>query len=200
MARCSIDLSVLTGIGDAVRTKEGSTGTIPVPSLRQRILDIQTGIDTSDATAVESDVLAWKTFYSNGQKKTGSIACYDSENSDISWGFTSMPPNGGEADMAVELSNGYYEGGRYPIGTMSMHNQPDIIPGKDDIEISGGAWFMNSFTIAGDANLKSENIRSGVNIFGVPGSIPDYAFENWTFTLDDDSTVIKSVAVASLED
>ena len=47
---------------------------------------------------------------------------------------------------------------------------------------------------------KCENIKSGVSIFGVTGSMTDYAFENWTFTLDDDSTVSKSVAVASLEE
>lgn len=46
--RLVIDKSTLTGIADAIRTKEGSSAEIPVPELKFRILDIQTGADISN--------------------------------------------------------------------------------------------------------------------------------------------------------
>lgn len=340
-----IDYSTIKGIGDAIRAKEGSTELIPIRALKQRILDIQTGIDTSDATAVESEVLAGEIFYANGVKKTGTMTkitgittelaagesmdielgyhdgtgkvkakdlasqtvgdatagnilsgkkawvngvevtgnmksigaatimpgtksqyidpgvyisgtqtikgdvslkaenikkgstifnipgSYTSDataaagdilfgetayvnglkvtgtmphhtvdDTSVKWRLSSVPPEGGDATMVVDVEKGYYEQGSYSVGVLPMYKPSDITPGIADIEVPGGAWFMNGFTVAGDANLVAENIKSGVSIFGVTGSMTDYAFENWTFTLDDDSTVSKSVAVASLEE
>lgn len=344
MAKYVIEDTTLIGIADAIREKEGSTAAIPVPGMKQRILDIQTGIDTSDATATEPEVTEGETFYANGEKKTGTMpkiagietelaagesydiplgkhdgtgkvtakdlasqtegdatagnilsgkkawvngveitgniksigaatimpgtesqyidpgvyisgtqtikgdislkasnikkgatifgvaGSYTSDataaagdilsgetayvnglkvtgtmphhtidDTSVEWRLSSVPPNGGDASMVVDVEEGYYEAGAYPVGTLAMYQPQDVTPGTADIEVPGGAWFMNGFTIAGDANLKSENIKSGVSIFGVDGSMTDYAFEDWTFTLDDGSTVTKNVAVASLE-
>lgn len=43
MAKYSIDSTTLTGIGDAIRAKEGSSGTIPVTQIASRISAIETG-------------------------------------------------------------------------------------------------------------------------------------------------------------
>ena len=193
-----IDYSTIKGIGDAIRTKEGSTELIPIRALKQRILDIQTGIDTSDATAVESEVLAGEIFYANGVKKTGTMPSYNIDNISVEWRLSSVPQGSGDATMVVDVQEGHYEAGAYPVGTLAMYQPSDITPGTADIEVPGGAWYMNSFTVFGDENLVAGNIKSGVSIFGVDGSLTDYAFENWTLTLDNGTTVNKSVAVASL--
>ena len=264
MAKYVIEDTTLIGIADAIREKEGSIAAVPVLGMRQRILDIQTGIDTSDATTTEPEVVAGETFYADGEKKTGTmpkitgitteLAAGESmdidlgyhdgtgkvkakdlasqtvgdgvaadirtgkkvwvngeevtgimpdhnlDNTTVEWRLSSVPPGGGDASMVVDVEEGYYEAGAYPVGTLAMY-QPDssITPGTEDITLPGGAWYMNGVTIAGDENLVAENIRSGVTLFGIPGSMTDYDFESWTFTLDDDSTVTKSVAVASLE-
>lgn len=63
----------LGDIADAIRTKKQTEEQIPAENFDQEILSIETGIDTSDATATVDDVISPKTFYSNGQKLTGSI-------------------------------------------------------------------------------------------------------------------------------
>ena len=62
MAKYSIEDTTLTGIGDAIRAKEGSTGVIPVPEIPSRIAAIQTGPDVSGVTATAVDVISGKVF------------------------------------------------------------------------------------------------------------------------------------------
>ena len=74
MAKYSIDSATLTGIADAIRAKEGSTGAIPVSDIPSRIAAIQTGADVSGVTAVEADVVAGVVFVdSSGAQKTGTL-------------------------------------------------------------------------------------------------------------------------------
>ena len=74
MAKYSIDSATLTGIADAIRAKEGSTGVIPVPEIPSRIAAIQTGPDVSGVTATASDVISGKVFVdAKGNPVTGTL-------------------------------------------------------------------------------------------------------------------------------
>lgn len=74
MSKYSIEDTTLTGIGDAIRAKEGSTGAIPVSDIPSRIAAIQTGADVSNVTATEADVVASKIFVdASGAEKTGTL-------------------------------------------------------------------------------------------------------------------------------
>ena len=74
MAKYSIDDATLTGIADAIRAKEGSTGVIPVSDIPSRIAAIQTGHDVSGVTATEADVVAGKVFVDAlGAEKAGTL-------------------------------------------------------------------------------------------------------------------------------
>ena len=46
-----------------------------------------------------------------------------------------------------------------------------ITPTTSAIEIAAGTYLTGKQTISGDSNLVSGNIKSGVSIFGVPGSL-----------------------------
>ena len=74
MAKYSIDSTTLTGIGDAIRAKEGSSGTIPVTEIASRIQAIETGKDVSAVTATAADVISGKVFVdAQGNPVTGTL-------------------------------------------------------------------------------------------------------------------------------
>ena len=69
----SIQETNLKNIADAIRAKEASTEPIKASTFPERITAIQTGVDTSDATATDMQIASGKTLYVNGEKITGKL-------------------------------------------------------------------------------------------------------------------------------
>lgn len=63
-----------------------------------------------------------------------------------------------------------YVNGQKVTGTIPSQAAQRIVPGTADKTIAAGLYLSGQQTIAGDADLKAENIRSGMNLFGVTGS------------------------------
>lgn len=119
------------------------------------------GSDTSDATATAADLVYNKTAYVNDVKITGN---------DISLVSTS-DANAIASDM-LNNKTAYVNGSKI-TGSIQSKAAQIYIPTTTNQIIASGQYLSGTQTISGDANLIPANIKSGVTIFGVSGSIQD---------------------------
>lgn len=119
--------------------------------------NVQEGIDTSNANAVETDILSGKTAYVDGNKITGTITSKEAQ--------TYIPSS----------SEQIIDAGQYLSGTQTISAVPTeektITPSALSQEIMPTEnKFLSKVIVSGDADLTAENVKSGVTIFGVEGS------------------------------
>ena len=130
------------------------------------IAQISTGFDTSDATATAADILSNKTAYGASGKLTGTIATNTFPMPII------VVSEDGLITASVYNQEGYLPSSRTDRATKQLTTKEaaTITPGLNDQTIASGTYLTGDQTIQGDVNLLSENIKSGVSIFGVAGS------------------------------
>lgn len=109
-------------------------------------------IDTSDATATPEDILAGMTAYVNGEKITGTHVCES--------------PGEDDSDYPEDPDN------PDDPGETSVLNDIRVEPTGEDFTVTPeeGIDGFSSVEVAGDENLKPENIMRDVTIYGVTGT------------------------------
>lgn len=75
---------------------------------------------------------------------------------------------------AAQILNGYQAinaDGEIVVGSIPSQGAQTITPGTANKTIAAGRYLSGTQTIAGDADLVAGNIKSGVNLFGVNGTL-----------------------------
>lgn len=151
------------------------------------ILDSEGGIDTSDATATEADILDGASAYVNGKKIVGTHVCQADPILQMKYitptgeEFSVTPDEGvdgfdeviieGDANLVPEniLAGSAIYGVEGAVKFASLDVKPQPQDQRFEPEDSGYSAF-NSVYVEGDQNLVADNILSGVTIFGVEGT------------------------------
>ena len=115
---------------------------------------VQGGIQTSDATAQTSDILQDKTAYARGAKLIGTIPTVSAT---LSQNIVTIPQG--------------YIAGSSSIAVGTVKGASTYTPTAASQVISQGQYLTGPQVIEGDINLTGSNIRSGVTIFGVSGTM-----------------------------
>lgn len=166
MANAHASLAALfTDIANAIRAKTGSTAQIVADSFPTAIAAIESGTDTSDATAAATDVRAGKTFYAAGEKKTGTVQDAAQATPDITVSTT------GKITASSTQAAGFVAAGiKTADYYLSTRGASTITPGTSEQIIGAGVYLTGIQTIQGDSSLVPDNIKQGASIFGVSGS------------------------------
>ena len=92
----------------------------------------------------------------------------------------------------ILLGKTAYVNGVKITGTIPSQAAQNITPGNRNKTISAGRYLSGNQTIVGSANLVAENIKSGVNIFGVVGTLTPGPYPG-TFTAYSSTTINNSM-------
>lgn len=172
------DISVgVTLSGGEVQSKEVS------PSTEDLIVLPDEGFDALKSVTVKGDIDLKAENIKDGVELFGITGTYTGEpihfqSKEISPSETAtdvFPDAGynGLSKVTVKGISQTYVGSKVPRVTAKT-----ITPGTaDKTAIDSGSYANGTITVLGDADLKSENIKTGVNIFGIDGS---YSGEGFT--------------------
>lgn len=160
----------LTGIANAIRTAEGSTGSIPAASFADRIAALRAALRLQSKTvspATTAQTVTPDAGYDGLEQVTvGAMPTAVQATPTIS------VSNGGLITASAAQGAGYVSAGtKSATRQLTTRAGTVITPGTaQQTAVNGQVFTTGPVYVAGDSNLSPGNIKSGVSIFGVEGS------------------------------
>ena len=162
MAEYLIQDTTLTEIANAVKAKTGGTGSLS-PSEMASGLNAIAERGSSDLTASGSTVTVPAGNYKS--QATKSVATATQVTPSIS-----VDSNGLITASATQTAGYVSAGTKSATKQLTTKAAATITPKTSNQTIAAGTYLTGVQTIAGDADLVADNIKKGVNIFGVSGA------------------------------
>lgn len=130
-----------------------------------KIAAIKTGTDISDATATAADLRSGKVGYGKDGKIVGTVPDVAVPTPVIS------VSSGGLITASATQNTGFVAGGSAnATQQLPTQNALTIQPRTFTQSVQGQHYLLGDIDVLGDQNLKPENIKDGVTIFGVTGT------------------------------
>lgn len=222
--------TMFENIGNAIREKDGTTALITPGNMPAKIRAIQTGVDTSDATATENDIVGDKTAYVNGKKVAGNL--YHMAQINVSYKGDAIRPVLSQTGITVEgfcevsgntlvndntkvITSIYIPGDAAPdnvlegttfsssdyieaTGTMPDNGEASFeLSNLADVDVAEGYYSGGTAKIADAeaAKIIPENIKKGVTILGVEGTMEASAGGDYNIAATTNSDGTQNLAI-----
>lgn len=177
MAKKLYEEEDIRGIAEAIRTKNKTQNKYRVDQMEQAVLDIETSKPQQSKTVSPST--SQQTVTADEGYELASVQVNAMPDGTINLGIDA---NTGIIDASVSAA-GYVDTGDNKKLYLTTEAAKTVTPSTtSQVAVAASRWTTGPIRVAGDANLKSENIKSGKSIFGVNGSAPTVTVDGVTPT------------------
>ena len=155
--------SKMTAIADAIRSLLNITGTLGLDAMAIKLNGIAKRT-ASNLSASGATVTVPAGYYASQATKSVATATQATPSVSID--------SAGKITASATQSAGYVAAGtKSATKQLTTQAAKTVTPGtSEQIAVASGVYTTGAVKVAGDANLKAENIAEGVSIFGVPGA------------------------------